>query len=218
MKTLFPIAMVAAIFAASAFIYCIPSGGRATAAEPTLFLQVPIFHRRHSRQARRPGPRCHRILVLRCLPTPVAAPITPRCDAAAGPFTEAFATPLEVNPQPGPVIKKEPPPAIEEMPPDQKPDGDNVVWIPGYFSWKTIGKISFGLVACGAMCRPTKRGSPAIGAKCPRAISGRPGFWTSAKKAEVNYLPAPPQSLEVGPNISAPSGNFLLGTGHLGLS
>ena len=32
-------------------------------------------------------------------------------------------------------LPKEPPPAIEELPPEQKPDSDNVQWIPGYWQW-----------------------------------------------------------------------------------
>ena len=52
-----------------------------------------------------------------------------------GAVHEAFAAPVPGSPTPGLVIPKEPPAAIEEMPPDQKPAGANVQWIPGYWSW-----------------------------------------------------------------------------------
>ena len=39
------------------------------------------------------------------------------------------------DPASGPVIPKQPPDPIQEMPPDQKPAGQNVQWIPGYWSW-----------------------------------------------------------------------------------
>src|ERR1700694_249733 len=54
---------------------------------------------------------------------------------ARGPVHEAYAEPAEVRPEPGPVVAKQPPDPIQELAPDQKPEGDNVVWIPGYFAW-----------------------------------------------------------------------------------
>ena len=52
-----------------------------------------------------------------------------------GPVHEAFAQPTAKNPQAGPIIRKQPPKAIEELPPEQKPEGDNVQWIKGYWAW-----------------------------------------------------------------------------------
>ena len=52
-----------------------------------------------------------------------------------GPVHEAFAQAVTFDPQPGIVVPKAPPAPIEEMPPAQKPEGDNVVWIPGYWDW-----------------------------------------------------------------------------------
>src|SRR5262245_5986531 len=54
---------------------------------------------------------------------------------ASGPVHEAFAEPVVFNPEPGPVVPKQPPDPIEEVPPDQKPEGENVAWVPGYWSW-----------------------------------------------------------------------------------
>src|ERR1700752_3829529 len=54
---------------------------------------------------------------------------------ARGPVHEAYAEPSEVQPQATPLVTKQPPDPIEEVPPDQKPDGDNVQWIPGYWQW-----------------------------------------------------------------------------------
>src|SRR5512138_792575 len=53
---------------------------------------------------------------------------------ARGPVHEAFATTAEA-PAPSPVVAKQPPDPIEELPPDQKPEGDNVQWISGYWHW-----------------------------------------------------------------------------------
>src|SRR5437588_12714238 len=54
---------------------------------------------------------------------------------ASGPIHEAFAQPLDINPQAGPVVPKQPPPPIPEVPPDQRPEGANVQWIGGYWAW-----------------------------------------------------------------------------------
>ena len=52
-----------------------------------------------------------------------------------GPVHEAFAETVTFDPEPGIVVPKTPPAAIEELPPEQKPEGANVTWIPGYWGW-----------------------------------------------------------------------------------
>jgi hypothetical protein len=54
---------------------------------------------------------------------------------ARGPVHEAFAEPAIRGPRPTPLVPKAPPDAIDELPPDQKPEGDNIQWIPGYWAW-----------------------------------------------------------------------------------
>src|SRR3569832_1720122 len=51
-----------------------------------------------------------------------------------GPVHEAFAATAEA-PAASPVVPKQAPAPIEELPPDQKPEGDNVQWLPGYWHW-----------------------------------------------------------------------------------
>ena len=53
---------------------------------------------------------------------------------ARGPIHEAFANSIDGAPGPGRVIDKEPPAPIEEVPADQKPEGQ-VEWMPGYWAW-----------------------------------------------------------------------------------
>src|SRR5262245_60057927 len=53
---------------------------------------------------------------------------------ARGPVHEAYASTVE-TPAATPVVQQQPPEAIEELPPDEKPAGDNVQWIPGYWQW-----------------------------------------------------------------------------------
>ena len=54
---------------------------------------------------------------------------------ARGPVHEAYAEPHESQPKATPIIAKEPPKPVEELPPDQKPEGENVQWLPGYWSY-----------------------------------------------------------------------------------
>jgi Planctomycete cytochrome C/WXXGXW repeat (2 copies) len=53
-----------------------------------------------------------------------------------GSVHEAFGQPVLFNPGPNPVIANQPPAAVEELPPDTKPAGNNVEWIPGYWSFE----------------------------------------------------------------------------------
>ncbi len=48
---------------------------------------------------------------------------------------EAFAAPVVHDPQAASVVPKQPPDPIQELPPDQKPSGQNIQWIPGYWAW-----------------------------------------------------------------------------------
>ena len=76
-----------------------------------------------------------------CIPVAPAQPPPPAPAAAdgpevlaRGPVHEAFATSVE-SPAPAEIVPKAPPDPIEELPPDQKPEGDHVQWLPGYWHW-----------------------------------------------------------------------------------
>src|SRR5438309_10421429 len=51
---------------------------------------------------------------------------------ARGPVHEAFAQPVTRQPEPAPIVPKQPPDPIEELPPETKPEGDHVIWAAGY--------------------------------------------------------------------------------------
>ena len=52
-----------------------------------------------------------------------------------GPVHEAFAASVSYDPTPGILVRTGPPAMIEEVPPEQRLEGDNVAWIPGYWGW-----------------------------------------------------------------------------------
>ncbi len=44
-----------------------------------------------------------------------------------GPLHEAYAAPQTLDPKPGPIVAKQSPEPVSELPPDQKPEGRHVV-------------------------------------------------------------------------------------------
>ncbi|HEY2759391.1 MAG TPA: hypothetical protein VGI75_01570, partial [Pirellulales bacterium] len=125
-----------------------------------------------------------------------------------GPVHEAFAKPLEMNPEPGPIIKKKPPDAIAEIPPAEKPDGDNIVWIPGYWSWDDDRESYLWVSGVYRAAPPYQTWVPGYWEEVESGFQWTPGFWTAAAKNDVDYVPTPPpESLENGPSSPQPSEN-----------
>ena len=92
-----------------------------------------------------------------------------------GPVHEAFAETVTYDPEPGVTAPKAPPAAIEEVPPEQKPAGDNVAWIPGYWGWDDERSDFLWVSGICAHCRPADNGCRAIGVSLRKAVSGLPG-------------------------------------------
>ncbi len=124
-----------------------------------------------------------------------------------GPVHEAYAEPTNANPQAPIIVPKEPPAPVQEMPPDVKPDGQNVVWIPGYWAWDD-GRHDFIWVS--GIWRDTPPNHSWVAGYWNNVESGwqwTPGLWAPSNVEQVNYVPQPPQSLETGPNTPAPTEN-----------
>ncbi|HEY2826861.1 MAG TPA: YXWGXW repeat-containing protein, partial [Pirellulales bacterium] len=124
-----------------------------------------------------------------------------------GPIHEAFAKPLDLDPQPGPVVKKQPPDPIKEIPPAEQPEGDNIVWIPGYWSWDDDRTDFIWVSGVLRAAPPGQTWVPGYWNKADGGFQWTPGLWTSTAKQEVSYLPQPPQSLENGPSSPQPADN-----------
>ncbi len=84
-------------------------------------------------------------------PRPAASPVSPDASDQAGavetddlgyetllqgPVHEAFAAPIDADLTDGVRVYSEAPPKpINEQPPEQQPEGKDITWVPGYWSW-----------------------------------------------------------------------------------
>lgn len=125
-----------------------------------------------------------------------------------GPVHEAFAETVTFDPQPGIVVPKAPPEAIEELPPDQRPEGANVAWIPGYFAWDDERDNFLWVSGIWRDLPPGRQWVPGYWAETRSGSQWISGYWADAELTEAEYLPEPPASIEVGPNIAAPSAEY----------
>ena len=131
-----------------------------------------------------------------------------------GPLHEAFAATVSFDPVAGIVIDQEPPALIEELPPEQRLDGDNVVWIPGYWAWD--GELGDFVWISGIWRNvpPGRQWVPGYWAALDGRHQWTSGYWEEEDATEIDYLPKPPRSVEAGPNIQAASEDEVWVPGH----
>lgn len=125
-----------------------------------------------------------------------------------GPVHEAFAGMVTFNPEPGVVVPKAPPDVIEEMPPEERPEGDNVTWIPGYWAWDDERGDFLWVSGTWRALPPGRAWMAGYWGKTPQGYQWISGYWADAAAQETTYLPPPPTTVEVGPNIAAPSPDY----------
>lgn len=136
---------------------------------------------------------------------------------ARGPVHEAFASPL-TEPKETPLIAKKPPLPIEEMPPEEKPEGD-VVWIGGYFAYDDDRADFLWVSGCWRVKPTGKEWVPGYWRESGERWQWVPGFWTNAQqqqaKAEpITYYPAPPAPPNVAPAGDPPGADMLYVPGY----
>ena len=112
-----------------------------------------------------------------------------------GPVHEAFAETVIFNPEPGIVVTKAPPEAIDELPPDQKPEGDNVAWIPGYWAWDDEAGDFLWVSGIWRDLPPDRQWVPGYWVRSGQGYQWTSGYWADAQASEVEYLPEPPATV-----------------------
>jgi len=136
---------------------------------------------------------------------------------ARGPVHEAFAASSE-QPTAGDIAPKAPPDPIEELPPDQKPEGDNVQWIPGYWSWDAERMDYIWISGFWRQPPPNHVWVPGSWNATAKGFQWTSGFWqimapNQTAAPEIEYLPQPPPTVEVGPAFPAPDPNSVYVSG-----
>ncbi|RYD36889.1 MAG: hypothetical protein EOP86_04785 [Verrucomicrobiaceae bacterium] len=125
-----------------------------------------------------------------------------------GPVHEAFAGVISYNAEPGLVVAKAPPELIEEIPPEERPEGDNVTWIPGYWAWDDERGDFLWVSGIWRDLPPGREWIAGYWARIDEGYQWTSGYWSDAGAQETTYLPAPPPTVEEGPNIAAPSEDY----------
>ncbi|MBC7979436.1 MAG: YXWGXW repeat-containing protein [Armatimonadetes bacterium] len=124
-----------------------------------------------------------------------------------GPVHEAFAGTVTFDPEPGIIVDQEAPALIEEVPPEQRLEGDNVVWIPGYWGWDEDQSDFLWISGIWRNLPPGREWIPGYWSASEGRYQWTSGYWEDAETTEVAYLPKPPRSVEAGPNIRSTSNN-----------
>ncbi len=126
-----------------------------------------------------------------------------------GPIHEAFAEPVALDAKPRVVVDREPPEPINELPPEVQPDGDNVEWIPGYWMWSDEQLDFVWVSGVWRDVPPGRRWVPGHWlAGGQRRGCGSRASGPAPTCRQVQMLPHPPATLEVGPSSPAPGDNF----------
>jgi hypothetical protein len=137
-----------------------------------------------------------------------------------GPIHEAYAEPISGQPQPTPIIPKKPPDPIEEVPAEQKPAGDNVQWLPGYWAWDDDRGDFLWVSGFWRVPPPDRQWVPGYWTQAQDGWQWTPGFWADATQtqaageAQVTYLPPPPPPIDNGPSVPAPQADSIYVPGN----
>jgi hypothetical protein len=145
-----------------------------------------------------------------------------------GPVHEAFAAPVVHDPKAAPAVSKAPPDPVQEMPPDQKPSGQNIQWIPGYWAWDVSRDDYLWVSGIWREPPPSTQWVPGYWHPVDGGYQWVPGSWMPASsgpaqgsgqappqgQSQATYLPPPPASLETGPNTPQPGPNVAWTPGY----
>jgi hypothetical protein len=112
-----------------------------------------------------------------------------------GPVHEAFAEPGEAVPQEFIVVPQRPPDPIEELPPEEKPVGEEVTWIPGYWAWDDDTSQFLWVSGIWRDEPPGRHWVPGFWQEVEGGWHRVRGFWASDQTDQIDYLPPPPEPI-----------------------
>lgn len=136
----------------------------------------------------------------------VAAEVNLEAEAMLrGPIHEAFAELIRPKVEPTLIVHEAPPEPIPEIPPEIKPEGEDVIWISGYWVWDEERDDYIWVSGVWRAVPPDRRWVPGYWHQVADGYQWVPGFWADTTEQVVEYLPPPPESLDRGPTSPAPS-------------
>lgn len=109
-----------------------------------------------------------------------------------GPIHEAYAEQYQPNPEPGLLVTKQPPQPIDEAPPEMKPEGDDVIWIPGYWAWDDENEDFMWISGIWRRSPPNHNWVPGYWAEVDGGYRWVSGFWAPDGDNIVYREPPPP--------------------------
>ncbi len=136
---------------------------------------------------------------------------------ARGPVHEAFAAPT-TDPRQTPLIAKQPPAPLEEMAPEERPEGD-VVWIGGYWSYDDEKQDFLWVSGCWRTRPPGKEWVGGYWREVSRQWQWVAGFWANAQReagrpSEITYYPEPPAPPQMAAPPPAPADDMIFVPGY----
>jgi len=111
-----------------------------------------------------------------------------------GPVHEAYAQPVLRDPEAAPVVREKPPEPVPELPPEMKPEGDNVVWIPGYWAFDGEAEQFLWVSGLWRNLPPDRTWIPGYWYRVEAGYQWVSGYW-SVEEADVVILPPPPEPI-----------------------
>lgn len=122
-----------------------------------------------------------------------------------GPLHEAFADVSVDKGQAELVVPRSVPDPINEIPPDYKPEGENVEWIPGYWSWDDEREDFIWVSGVWRDIPPGHQWIPGYWTAVEGGSQYISGYWTLSEQTATEYLPPPPEPLETAPGSPPPA-------------
>lgn len=125
-----------------------------------------------------------------------------------GPMHEAFAETSSPDAQAGMVVPKSPPDPINEIPPEPEDLEEGAQWISGYWAWDDDRNDFIWISGTWRVAPPGRDWVQGYWVEVEQGYQWVSGYWADKEIEEAEYLPEPPESIEEGPNMDAPSPDY----------
>lgn len=130
-----------------------------------------------------------------------------------GPVHEAFAEAAMEVASASVIVSRGPPEPIREFPPEQRPVGNDIGWVPGYWNWDEERDDFIWISGVWRDVPPGRQWVPGYWATVSQGKQWISGYWGDDAQTDVMYLPPPPQSIDNGPVSPSPGASSVWASG-----